>query len=128
LKRNYTLAEIIFSIAALVCVGVFAVSMYVQAENMQNKARDLDMASMAAQSAIEVFKSAYSHPGTVYYDKDFHAVSEVDEKGFILIFNITDDGMGLIKIKADIEKVRPYFGETETSVFSLTTSVYIGKL
>ena len=127
MKRDYTLPEIIFSIIALAIVGVFSVRMYMQAENMQNKARDLDMASLAAQSAVEVFKSEYSHPGTVYFDRDFHAVSEIDEKGFILTTDIADDGMGLYDVRVDVEKVAPYFGETETRVFSLTTSVYSAR-
>ena len=96
------------------------------AENMQNKAKDMDMAALAVQSAVEAFKSEYSHPGTVYFDRDFRAVSESDEKGFIMTMDIADDGMGLFDITADVVKVNPYHGETETHVFSLTTSVYRG--
>jgi len=124
--RDYTLPEIIFSLIALAFVGAFAVSMYMKAENMRNEARDLDMMSLTAQSAVEVFKSEYQHPGTVYFDRDFRAVSEIDEKGFILTMDIADDGMGLFDVKVDVVKVNPYFGETETRVFSLTTSVYRG--
>ena len=127
MKRDYTLPEIMVTIAALAIVGVFSVMMYMQAENMQNKARDLDMMSLAAQSAVEAFKSEYSHPGTVYFDKDFHAVSEIDEKGFVLTMGIADDGMGLFDLNVDVVKVAPYFGETAVQVFSLTTSVYIGR-
>jgi len=120
------LPEIIFSIIALAFVGVFAARMYMQAENMRNEARDLDMMSLAAQSAVETFKSEYQHPGTVYFDRDFRAVSEINEKGFILTMDVTDDGMGLFDVKVDVVKVSPYYGETETRVFSLTTSVYRG--
>ena len=97
-----------------------------QAETMQNKARDLDMVSLAAQSAVEVFKSDYSHPATVYFDGNFHTVPEIDENGFVLTMNANDDGTGLFEVKVDIVKVKPYHGETEASVFSLTTSVYKG--
>jgi hypothetical protein len=164
LKRDYTLPEIIFSIIAVIFVGVFTVRMYIQAENMQNKARDLDMASLAAQSAVEAFKAEYSPPEwaaanntgaqasrpqspenadsmpalpakpkgfaitskTVYFDKDFRAVPENDEKGFVLTMDIEDGGMGLFDVKADVVKAAPYFGDTETHVFSLTTSIYKG--
>jgi len=124
LKRDHTLLEIIFSIAAVIFVGAFAVRMYIKAENMQNKARDLDMASLAAQSAIETFKTQYSHPETVYFDRDFQVVSEIDEKGFVLTMNIAGDEMGLFSVNIDVMKIKPYFGETETRVFSLTTAVY----
>ena len=97
-----------------------------QAETMRNKARDLDMASFAAQSAVEVFKSEYSNPGTVYFDRDFNAVSEIDEKGFVLTMDITDDGTGLFDVNIDVVKVAPYFGKTENHVFSLNTAVYKG--
>jgi len=115
-----------FSVLALAFVGIFAVRMYIQAENMQNKARDLDMMSLAAQSAVETFKSEYLHPETVWFNRDFRAVSEVDEKGFILTMDVADDGMGLFDLKVDVVKVKPYLGETETHVFSLSTSVYKG--
>ena len=124
MKRDHTLLEIIFSIAAVIFVGAFAVRMYIKAENMQNKARDLDMASLAAQSAIETFKTQYSHPETVYFDRDFQVVSEIDEKGFVLTMNIAGDEMGLFSVNIDVMKIKPYFGETETRVFSLTTAVY----
>ena len=127
LKRDHTLLEIIFSIIAVALVGVFAVRLYVKAENTQNKARDLDMASLAAQSAVETFKSDFSHPETVYFDGDFRAVPEIDEKGFVLTMDIADDGAGLFDVKVDVVKVNPYFGETETRVFSLATAVYKGK-
>ncbi|MDR0310299.1 MAG: hypothetical protein LBJ21_01815 [Acidobacteriota bacterium] len=126
MKRNHTLTEIIFSIIAMAFVGIFAVRMYVKADNLQNRARDLDMASFAAQSAIEAFKSEYTNPGTVYFDRDFRAVPEIDKKGFVLTMDIADDGMGLFDVKVDVVKAAPYFGETETDVFSLTTSVYKG--
>ena len=128
LRRDYTLPEIIFSVFALAFVGIFAVRMYMQAENMQNKAGDLDMATLAAQSAVEVFKTEYSHPGTVFFDRNFRAVSEIDEKGFKLTMDIAGDGMGLFNVTVDVLKVSPYFGETETQVFSLATSVYKGNV
>ena len=96
------------------------------ADNMQNKARDLDMTSFAAQSAVEAFKSGYPHSGTIYFDKDFHAIPQIDENGFVLTIDIADDGMGLFDVKVDVVKVRPYRGETETRIFSLETSVYKG--
>ena len=121
------MAEILFSVIALAFVGVFTVRMYAKAENMQNKARDLDMMAIAAQSAVETFKSEGPHPGTAFFDSDFRAVSEIDEKGFILTIDIADDGMGLFNVKVDVVKAAPYFGETEPHTFSLTTSVYRGK-
>lgn len=127
MKRYNILAEIIFSIIAVAVVGVFAVRMYVKAENMQNMARDLDMASFAAQSAVEAFKSGYLHPGTAYFDRDFRAVKEIDKKGFVLTMDINADGMGLFDLKVDVMKVAPYWGEVETGVFSLATSVYKGN-
>ena len=127
MRRDYTLPEIIFSILALALVGVFAARMYLQADNMQKKARDLDITSLAAQSAVEAFKSDYSHPGTVYFDGNFHAVPEIDEKGFVLTIDANDDGTGLFDLNVAVAKVKPYHGETEISVFSLTTSVYKGK-
>ena len=108
-------------------MGVFAARMYMHADNMQNKARDLDMTSFAAQSAIEAFKSDYPHPGTVYFDKDFRVIPEIAENGFVLTMDIADDGMGLFDVKVDVEKARPYRGETETLIFSLKTSVYKGQ-
>ena len=127
MKRAYTLPEIIFSILVVVFVGVFSVKMYMQAETMQNKARDLDMASFAAQTSVETFKAEYSHPVIVYYDSDFNVVSEIDEKGFVLTMVIADDGMGFFDVNVDVAKVVPYFGETENRVFSLTTAVYKGQ-
>jgi len=127
LRRNYTLHEIIVSIIALAFVGVFTARMYIHADNLQNKARDLDLMSLAAQSAIEGFKSDYTHSGAVYFDMDFRAVPEIDEKGFVLTMDVTDDGMGLFDVKVDVMKVKPYFGETETHAFSLTTSVYFAR-
>ena len=127
MRRDHTLLEIIFSIVAVIFVGVFSVLMYIKAENMQNSARDLDMASLAAQSAVETFKSQYSHPGTVYFDRDFHVVSEIDEKGFVLTMNVAGDEMGLFSVNIDVAKIKPYFGETETRVFSLTTAAYKGS-
>lgn len=127
MKRDYTLQEIIFSVFALAFVGVFAVSMYIQAKNMQNEARDLDMAAFAAQSAVEVFKSEYSHPETIYFDSDFHTVSKIDEKGFKLNMNIADDGIGLFDVTVNVVKVAPYPGGTETHLLSLVTSVYKGS-
>ena len=124
LKRDHTLLEIIFSIVAVIFVGVFAVWMYIKAENLQNKARDLDMASLAAQSAIETFKSRRLHHGDVYFDRDFNIVSEIDENGFVLTMDIDDDENGLFDINVAIAKVNPYFGETETHVLKLTTAVY----
>ena len=97
------------------------------AETMQDKARDLDMTSLAAQSAIEVFKSDFTHPETVYFDRDFRVVTEIDENGFVLTMDAADDGMGLFDVKVDVVKVKPYHGETENSVFTLTTSVYKGN-
>ena len=128
MKRDHTLLEIIFSIIAVIFVGVFSVWMYIKAENMQNRARDLDMASIAAQSAVETFKSQYSHPRDVYFDKDFHIVSEIDEKGFVLTMSITDDGNGLFDVNVDVVRVNPYFGETETHVLSLSTAIFRGNL
>ena len=127
MRRDYTLPEIIFSVLALAFVGVFTARMYTQAENMQNKARDMDMAVLAAQSAVESFKSEYIHRGTVYFDRDFSAVPEIDENGFMLTMDIADDGMGLFDITVEVVKINPYFGETETRVFSLETSVYKGQ-
>jgi hypothetical protein len=126
LKRDYTLPEIIFSVIALAFVGVFSVRMYMQAETMQNKARDIDMASLAAQSAVEAFKSEYSHPGTIYFDRDFQAVSEIDNKGFVLTMDVDGGETGLFDVKIDVMKVNPYPGETETRVFSLATAIYRG--
>jgi len=129
LRRDHTLTEIIISIAAVIFLGVFAVRLYVKAENMQKMARDLDMASLAAQSAVETFKSQYSqysYQGTVYFDRDFRAVSEAGENGFVLTMDIADDGTGLFDVKVDVARVKPYFGEFETHVFSLTTAVYKG--
>ena len=169
MKRDYTLPEIIFSVLALAFVGVFTARMYTQAENMQNKARDMDMAVLVAQSAVESFKAAsenpelcvtllrqdahlpgvnsalvsvagldfgvfggclkseYVYPETVYFDSDFRDVPEIDEKGFKLTMDVADDGMGLFDVKVDVVKVTPYFGETETRIFSLETSVYKGQ-
>ena len=127
MRRNYTLHEIIVSIIALAFVGLFTARMYMHADNLQNKARDLDLMSLAAQSAVEAFKSDYTHPGTVYFDMDFRAVPEIDEKGFILTMDIADDGMGLFDVKVDVMKAAPYSGETETHVFSLATSVYSAR-
>ena len=97
------------------------------AETMQNKARDLDMTSLAAQSAVEAFKSGYQHPETVYFDRDFHAVPEIDENGFVLTMDAADDGMGLFEVKVVVAKSKPYHGETENSAFTLATSVYRGN-
>ena len=94
---------------------------------MQNMARDLDMASLAAQSAVETFKTRYSYPETVYFDGNFNVVSEVDENGFVLTMNIADDEMGLFNVSIDVAKINPYFGETETHVFSLSTAIYKGN-
>jgi hypothetical protein len=127
LKRSHTLTEIILSVAAVIFVGVFAVRLYIKAENVQNMARDLDMASLAAQSAVEIFKSRYSHPGTVYFDGDFRVVPEIGKNGFVLTMDIADDGTGFFDVKVDVARVKPYFGETETHVFSLTTAVYKGS-
>ena len=124
MKRDHTLLEIIFSVIAVIFVGVFAVLMFVKADNMQNGARDMDMASLAAQSAVETFKSQYSHPETVYFDRNFQVVSEIDEKGFVLTMDITDDGMGLFDVNVDVARVKPYFGETGTHILSLSTAVY----
>ena len=126
-RRDHTLLEIIFSVVAVIFVGVFAAWMYIKAENTQKMARDLDMASLAAQSAVETFKSQYSHPGTVYFDRGFQVVPEIDEKGFVLTMNVADDGMGLFDVNVDVARVKPYFGEVETSVFSLITAVYKGR-
>ena len=128
MRRDHTLLEIIFSIAAVIFVGAFAVRMYIKAENMQNMARDLDMASLAAQSAVETFKTQYSYPETVYFDRNFHVVSKIDEKGFVLTMNSSDDGRGLFDVYIDVAKINPYFGETETHVFSLTTAIYKGNV
>jgi len=40
--------------------------------------------------------------------------------------DIADDGTGLFDVKVDVARVKPYFGEFETHVFSLTTAVYKG--
>ena len=127
LKRDHTLLEIVFSVIAVIFVGVFTTWMYIKAENMQNRARDLDMASLAAQSAVETFKSHYSHPRDVYFDRDFHIVSKIDEKGFVLTMGIADDGNGLFDVNVNVDRVNPYFGETETHVLSLTTAIFKGN-
>ena len=126
MKHSRILPEIIISVVILAFSGAFTAKMCMKAENMQNKARDLDMASLAAQSAVEAFKSEYSHPEIVYFDMDFSAVSEIDEKGFTLTMDVTDDGTGLFNLKVDVLKVSPYYGENAIHVFSLATSVYKG--
>jgi len=127
LKRNYTLHEIIISIIALAFVGVFAARMYMQANNLQNKARDLDMMSLAAQSVVEAFKSDYTLAETVYFNRDFRVVPEIDENGFVLTMEVADDGMGFFNVNVDVIKVKPYHGEAETCAYALTTSVYRGS-
>ena len=124
MRRNYTLPEIMFSIALLAFAGAFFARMYMQAETMRSKARDLDVMSLAAQSAVADFKTEYAHSGTVYFDRDFRPVPEKDEKGFVLTVDAVDDGTGLFDVTVNVVKPRTYFGETEPHTFSLATTVY----
>ena len=113
-----------FSIALLAFAGAFFARMYMQAETMRSKARDLDVMSLAAQSAVADFKTEYAHIGTVYFDRNFRPIPEEDKKGFVLTVDAVDDGTGLFDVKVNVVKSHTYFGEAEPHAFSLATAVY----
>lgn len=125
MKNRSMVFEIIFTAVILLVAGTVTALMFMKANVLQERARDLDRATLAAQTAIEEVKAGQDTGGTYYYDRDFNAVTAPDEDGFVMELTITGEN-GLYEINVTATKAKPYFGEDETEIIAFNTSVYRG--
>ncbi len=111
-----------FILCAAVCILVF-----VRANNLSRLAKDTNQASLAAESAAEVWKaegakglterlgmSGNETEGLIYWDSQWKADSTEEGAGFVARIAVTEEGR---VEKAQIEIVRL---EDQTELFSLT--------
>jgi hypothetical protein len=125
LSSNKTMVGVLVAIIALIVSGIFCVYMFIVVGNTQNKARDTDRAVLAAQSAVEKFKSGVEIEPLIYYDRYFTKIDEYDEEGFTLTVDIQHNN-GLVEITVEVTKNKPYLlrGPESSYLFTLETAVY----
>ena len=137
-KKGFTLVEIIVSIGVLAVVSVFVLRMFVQSENTQQKARDMDFAVLEAGSLVEAVKTLQSPDGILAllpaaaavsdgytaelrYGKDYAALDATagDARFTMRIFFHRTEGTdagALWDIDVEITRNDPYLLESGTPI------------
>jgi hypothetical protein len=130
LANNKLLVCALISAALLVITGIFNVYMIVRAGTIQTRARDLDRAVIAAQSAVADYKIhlGAGTPSVIYFDKDFNIIDKREEDGFMLTVDVTVNDAGLNELRVTVTKNTPYILEAseKSTIFTLNTAVYTG--
>ena len=123
-NKGFTLLEMVISVAALSLISVFIIQMFMASDNLNERARNADIALTVAISEIERVKGGeVLHSNTNYYNKNWMIVSENNAR-FMMEFIITPEPQmpGLYAISAEIFELAS--GEKERSLASLQTKKY----
>lgn len=83
-QDGYALVEIIMAIGILALVSLYVIEMFVLAATTQSKARDLDMACLLSQTALEEARAGRVETGERYFSDKWIEVADRRDDGFTL--------------------------------------------
>lgn len=113
--RASSMVEIIIAIGVLAVVSMFVIQLFVKASNIEQKAHDLDIACIEAQTLMEQTKATGSFRPQIHYDKEWTEVQQKDINGFTISMSIKTDGpLNIIDIV--VQKNSPYFMEKQNPI------------
>jgi Tfp pilus assembly protein PilE len=109
---------LVFSIAAAVCVSIFA-----KAFNMSKESEDLTMSAITAQTAAEEYKAGVSDLKQRYYDADWEPATE-DKAMYTVAIEGAGEADGLRSANVVVYKID---GSKHDNIFSIPVSKYEGE-
>lgn len=102
-NKGFSLLEVVISVAALSFISLFVLEMFIVSANLNNRAKDTDIALAEAITAIESFK-ALTDPEKIFATADgtFMSIQYYDKAWDILGSDLTDGARYCLKISANV--------------------------